>query len=103
MMDSVSPFLDYYSKVFDFLHHIYRNMLSQNSSPNMNRNSLMLSVALGWLFEIPVIPETMFTNFSERMSCDSELRNSTSALDKMNLVDQHLLYTCCPYRCELSI
>ncbi|CAB3994392.1 Hypothetical predicted protein [Paramuricea clavata] len=97
-MDGVSPFLDYYNEVFDFLHQIYRTTLT---SVDMSRNNLMLSVGLGWLFEMPVIPDTMFTKSSEKISSVYQPTNSCSVWDKIDLVDQHLLYTCCPYLGEL--
>jgi hypothetical protein len=68
---------------------------------------------------MPVIPDTIFTKSSKKIASDTAHTDSSSAWvrlyyqssnnilqiliyiiltqDKMDLVDQHLLYTCCPY------
>ncbi|KAI4804849.1 hypothetical protein KUCAC02_026461 [Chaenocephalus aceratus] len=53
---------------------------------------------LGWLFQIPVIPEDIFfTNeFTEVAKLEDGITNA-AGLDCIPLVDQQLLYTCCPF------
>ncbi|KAB1277127.1 Codanin-1 [Camelus dromedarius] len=65
-------------------------------------NKLLLLAVLGWLFQIPTVPEDLF--FLEEGQLDAfevDTVASEHGLDSMPVVDQHLLYTCCPYIGEL--
>jgi len=65
-------------------------------------NKLLLLAVLGWLFQIPTVPEDLF--FLEEGQWDAlevDTVASEHGLDSMPVVDQHLLYTCCPYIGEL--
>lgn len=61
-------------------------------------NQLLMVAVLGWLFQIPVIPEDLFftSDFTEEAELE-ESSTSTQGLDGLPLVDQQLLYTCCPF------
>ncbi|XP_070325182.1 codanin-1 isoform X2 [Odocoileus virginianus] len=74
LADHIVPMLDYYRSVFTLLLHLHRSLvLSKESEGEMCfLNKLLLLAVLGWLFQ-----------------------------DSMPVVDQHLLYTCCPYIGEL--
>ncbi|XP_014844265.1 PREDICTED: codanin-1 [Poecilia mexicana] len=61
-------------------------------------NKLLLVSVLGWLFQIPVIPEDIFfTNEFTALVKDEGSATGSAGLDCIPLVDQQLLYTCCPF------
>ncbi|XP_032883687.1 codanin-1 [Amblyraja radiata] len=62
-------------------------------------NKLLILAVLGWLFQIPVVPEEIF--FNEEKIDEFGTNVSDQALDSVPLVDQQLLYLCCPYLSEL--
>uniref|UniRef100_UPI00398ECD18 codanin-1 n=1 Tax=Pristiophorus japonicus TaxID=55135 RepID=UPI00398ECD18 len=99
MVDHVAPFLDYYHRVFTLFLHLYR-CLDLTSAQNGNfLNKLLILAVLGWLFQIPAVPEEMF--FNEEKIDVVETNLSDQGLDSVPLVDQQLLYLCCPYLSEL--
>ncbi|XP_027427643.1 codanin-1 isoform X4 [Zalophus californianus] len=104
LADHIVPLLDYYRSIFTVLLHLHRSLvLSKESEGEMCfLNKLLLLAVLGWLFQIPTVPEDLF--FLEEGQWDA-LEVATVAsehgLDGMPVVDQHLLYTCCPYIGEL--
>ncbi|XP_073494956.1 codanin-1 [Phyllobates terribilis] len=104
LVDCVAPCLDYYRKVFCLLLHIYRNKLILTDEKEMNiLNKLLLLAVLGWLFQVPALPEEMF--FDSEAAQDEisvEMLVSIQGLDGVPLVDQQLLYNCCPYIGELK-
>ncbi|XP_058594016.1 codanin-1 isoform X5 [Neofelis nebulosa] len=104
LADHIVPLLDYYRSIFTLLLHLHRSLvLSKESEGEMCfLNKLLLLAVLGWLFQIPTVPEDLF--FLEEGQLDNfEVDTVTSehGLDGMPVVDQHLLYTCCPYIGEL--
>ncbi|XP_041315879.1 codanin-1 isoform X3 [Pyrgilauda ruficollis] len=72
LVDHIAPFLDYYRKVFGLLLQVYRLMVLSEDKEMSFLNKLLILAVLGWLFQ-----------------------------DFVPLVDQQLLYTCCPYLGEL--
>ncbi|NXB70832.1 CDAN1 protein, partial [Donacobius atricapilla] len=102
LVDHVAPFLDYYRKVFGLLLQIYRLMVLSEDKEMSFLNKLLILAVLGWLFQVPSVPEELFfttDDRQERFMLDTV--TSTQALDFVPLVDQQLLYTCCPYLSEL--
>ncbi|KAF4017347.1 hypothetical protein G4228_008701 [Cervus hanglu yarkandensis] len=104
LADHIVPMLDYYRSVFTLLLHLHRSLvLSKESEGEMCfLNKLLLLAVLGWLFQIPTVPEDLF--FLEEGQLDVfevDTVASEHGLDSMPVVDQHLLYTCCPYIGEL--
>nr|KAF6355161.1 hypothetical protein mMyoMyo1_011360 [Myotis myotis] len=104
LADHTVPMLDYYRSVFTLLLHLHRSLvLSKDGEGEMCfLNKLLLLAVLGWLFQIPTVPEDLF--FVEEGQVDVfEVDTNTSehGLDGVPVVDQHLLYTCCPYIGEL--
>ncbi|XP_012369307.1 codanin-1 [Octodon degus] len=102
--DYIVPLLDYYRSIFTLLLHLYRSLvLSREGEGEMCfLNKLLLLAVLGWLFQIPTVPEDFF--FLEECQVDAlEVDTATSerGLDSVPVVDQQLLYTCCPYIGEL--
>ncbi|NXY32190.1 CDAN1 protein, partial [Pomatorhinus ruficollis] len=102
LVDHVAPFLDYYRKVFGLLLQVYRLMVLSEDKEMSFLNKLLILAVLGWLFQVPSVPEELFftaDDRQERFMLDTV--TSAQALDFVPLVDQQLLYTCCPYLSEL--
>ncbi|XFF81723.1 PREDICTED: codanin-1 isoform X1 [Capra hircus] len=104
LADHIVPMLDYYRSIFTLLLHLHRSLvLSKESEGEMCfLNKLLLLAVLGWLFQIPTVPEDLF--FLEEGQLDVfevDTVASEHGLDSMPVVDQQLLYTCCPYIGEL--
>ncbi|XP_039744313.1 codanin-1 isoform X3 [Pteropus medius] len=104
LADHIVPMLDYYRSIFTLLLHLHRSLvLSKESEGEMCfLNKLLLLAVLGWLFQIPTVPEDLF--FLEEGQVDTFEVDTVAlehGLDGMPVVDQHLLYTCCPYIGEL--
>ncbi|XP_021528785.1 codanin-1 isoform X1 [Aotus nancymaae] len=102
--DHVVPLLDYYRGIFTLLLRLHRSLvLSQENEGKMCfLNKLLLLAVLGWLFQIPTVPEDLF--FLEEGPSDAFEMDTVApehGLDSMPVVDQQLLYTCCPYIGEL--
>uniref|UniRef100_A0A8C4UPT1 Codanin-1 C-terminal domain-containing protein n=1 Tax=Falco tinnunculus TaxID=100819 RepID=A0A8C4UPT1_FALTI len=81
LVDHIAPLLDYYRKVFCLL---LLTVLSEDKEMSF-LNKLLILAVLGWLFQV-VSPV---------------LLKSAKTVDSVPLVDQQLLYTCCPYLGEL--
>ncbi|XP_032153637.1 codanin-1 isoform X8 [Sapajus apella] len=60
--DHVVPLLDYYRGIFTLLLRLHRSLvLSQDNEGKMCfLNKLLLLAVLGWLFQIPTVPEDLF-------------------------------------------
>ncbi|KAM4829651.1 codanin-1 isoform 3-T3 [Thomomys bottae] len=102
--DHIVPLLDYYRSIFTLLLHLHRCLiLSQEGEGEICfLNKLLLLAVLGWLFQIPTVPEDLF--FLEEGHVDAfevDPVASEHGLDSVPVVDQQLLYTCCPYIGEL--
>ncbi|XP_072195102.1 codanin-1 [Excalfactoria chinensis] len=102
LVDHVAPFLDYYRKVFCLLLQIYRLMILSEEKEMSFLNKLLILAVLGWLFQVPSVPEELFFATDVRQEgLVMDTVTSAQALDSVPLVDQQLLYTCCPYLGEL--
>ncbi|NWH62913.1 CDAN1 protein, partial [Geococcyx californianus] len=102
LVDHIAPFLDYYRKVFCLLLQVYRLMVLSEDKEMSFLNKLLILAVLGWLFQVPSVPEELF--FTPEVGQDGlmvDTVTSAQALDSVPLVDQQLLYTCCPYLGEL--
>uniref|UniRef100_A0A6Q2YTS5 Codanin-1 C-terminal domain-containing protein n=1 Tax=Esox lucius TaxID=8010 RepID=A0A6Q2YTS5_ESOLU len=96
MLDYTGPFLLCYRNVLGLLLSLYRRMALSRGGEVCYLNQMLLVAVLGWLFQIPVIPEELF--FSSDFSLDSSGPfKGVSFQDGLVLVDQQLLYTCCPF------
>ncbi|NXW94187.1 CDAN1 protein, partial [Alopecoenas beccarii] len=102
LMDHIAPFLDYYRKVFCLLLQVYRLMVLSEDKAMSFLNKLLILAVLGWLFQVPSVPEELFFTTDVRQEgLMMDTVTSAKALDSVPLVDQQLLYTCCPYLGEL--
>ncbi|XP_058017973.1 codanin-1 isoform X3 [Ahaetulla prasina] len=102
LMDYIAPFLNYYEKIFSLLLQLYRYLLLSEDKKMCFLNKLLILAVLGWLFQVPTVPENLFFAGevrSEELSLESV--TTVQDLDSVPLVDQQLLYTCCPYLGEL--
>uniref|UniRef100_A0A8C8B7Y8 Codanin-1 C-terminal domain-containing protein n=1 Tax=Otus sunia TaxID=257818 RepID=A0A8C8B7Y8_9STRI len=98
LVDHIAPFLDYYRKVFCLL---LLMVLSEDKEMSF-LNKLLILAVLGWLFQVPSVPEELFfTTDIRQEGLMMGTVTSAQALDSVPLVDQQLLYTCCPYLGEL--
>ncbi|XP_034531255.1 codanin-1 [Notolabrus celidotus] len=98
MLDFVGPLLICYRTALGTLLLLYRRMLLGKCGEMGYLNKLLLVSVLGWLFQIPVIPEDIFftDDFSKVANLEDSVTSATG-LDCIPLVDQQLLYTCCPF------
>ncbi|XP_075283532.1 codanin-1 [Opisthocomus hoazin] len=102
LVDHIAPFLDYYRKVFCLLLQVYRLMVLSEDKEISFLNKLLILAVLGWLFQVPSVPEELFFTTDVRQEgWVMDTVTSAQALDSVPLVDQQLLYTCCPYLGEL--
>ncbi|XP_010149010.1 PREDICTED: codanin-1 [Eurypyga helias] len=102
LVDYIAPFLDYYRKVFCLLLQVYRLMVLSEDKEMSFLNKLLILAVLGWLFQVPSVPEELFfTTDARQEGFMVDTVTSAQALDSVPLVDQQLLYTCCPYLGEL--
>ncbi|NWW52119.1 CDAN1 protein, partial [Pedionomus torquatus] len=102
LVDHIAPFLDYYRKVFCLLLQVYRLMVLSEDKEISFLNKLLILAVLGWLFQVPSVPEELFFTTDVRQEgLVLDTATSAQALDSVPLVDQQLLYTCCPYLGEL--
>ncbi|CAK6965964.1 codanin-1 [Scomber scombrus] len=98
MLDFVGPLLLCYRTALGTLLLLYRKMLLGRCGEICYLNKLLMVSVLGWLFQIPVIPEDIFftSEFTEVAKLEDS-NTTTTGLDCILLVDQQLLYTCCPF------
>lgn len=102
LVDHVAPFLDYYSRVFTLLLYLYRCMVLSEEKEMGFLNKLLILAVLGWLFQVPTVPEEMFfTSEAKQDDFPVDIVATAQGLDYVPLVDQQLLYICCPYLSEL--
>ncbi|XP_054469557.1 codanin-1 [Anoplopoma fimbria] len=98
MMDIIGPLLLCYRTALGKLLLLYRRMLLGRCGEICYLNKLLMVSVLGWLFQIPVIPEDIFfTNEFTEVAKLEDGTTSAAGLDCIPLVDQQLLYTCCPF------
>ncbi|XP_041809480.1 codanin-1 [Chelmon rostratus] len=98
MLDCVGPLLLCYRTALGTLLLLYRRMLLGRCGEMCYLNKLLMVSVLGWLFQIPVIPEDIFfTNEFTEVAKLEDSSKTAAGLDCIPLVDQQLLYTCCPF------
>ncbi|XP_008194510.1 codanin-1 isoform X2 [Tribolium castaneum] len=98
MLDTVTLKLPYYTQIQNTLYWIYRNF-NWGPSPNI----YLIKFCLGWLFELPHIPDNNALYFTtEETTQNSTESPKTSYIDQLEIVDQDILYFCCPYLNEIK-
>ena len=132
MMDHASLRLPYYKTVLEMLYCIYRASNYHgitNSDEFMSlKTAVLLKLVIGWLFELPIFPTELYYSWrskyndkSLKMFCESlqsinipecSLTDAETSvisvkhclfLDKSDIVDDRILYSCCPFLRELNI
>ncbi|KAJ8289625.1 hypothetical protein GJAV_G00003470 [Gymnothorax javanicus] len=96
MLDFTGPFLQCYKQALCLLLHLYRGAVLRRDGNICYLNQLLVLALLGWLFQIPVIPEDLFFS-SDPVTELLDWPAASQGLDCLPLVDQQLLYTCCPF------
>lgn len=96
MLDTVTLKLPYYIQVHSSLFWIYRNF-DWGPDPNI----YLIKFCLGWLFELPHIPDHNYLHFCTE-TLPSEQSTSKTFIDQLEIVDQDILYFCCPYLDEIK-
>ncbi|KAI8486942.1 negative regulation of DNA replication [Branchiostoma belcheri] len=102
MMDPMAPKLDSYKEILSILLHIHRS-IHHSPSSFLSTSQLLVLLMLGWLFQVPAILTNMITLHpdADELVVPNFNRNNCISLDSIQVVDQQLLYTCCPYLGEL--
>ena len=132
MMDHASLRLPYYKRILEMLYCIYRasnHHSIMNSEELMGQKTgILVKLVIGWLFELPAFPKELYYSWQSKYSdkalkmiCEKQQaiinneNNLTEAdtsvvsikhclfLDKLEMVDDRILYSCCPYLRELNI
>lgn len=124
MMDPASLCLPYYTHILEFLYYLYRASESINLPNRANfmsrQTCILLRFSLGWLFELPHFPKHLYfhwqSNYNNQKlkllgfpedesfaaSTVLESPRNTFILDKLDIIDDKALYSCCPYLLELK-
>ncbi|XP_001601592.1 codanin-1 [Nasonia vitripennis] len=131
MMDHASLRLPYYKKILEMLYCIYRasnyHAITNSEEFMSQKAGVMIRLSIGWLFELPIFPSELYYSWQSKyndkalkMICEEEIINNiennlndaeTSVLsvkhslflDKLEMVDDRILYSCCPFLRELNI
>ncbi|KAJ8939318.1 hypothetical protein NQ314_011176 [Rhamnusium bicolor] len=117
MLDYVTLRLSYNISIYKILFDLYKNYETSFETSNYNYNISLVRFCLGWLFELPHFPDSEYFNFctstnsvdfkqigrqkgqKTKTKC-KEIKSK--ALDELNIVDQNILYICCPYLEEIK-
>lgn len=129
-MDSTSLRVPYYARVLDTLYCIYR-VVSNATFTSMNhlissQTAILLKFSIGWFFALPNFPADLYVSCQSayvkrdlKSLCPSEevlhwmsdkkqqfvvsSNVAKTRLDKLDIIDDELLYTCCPFLSEFRI
>ncbi|XP_015123289.1 codanin-1 [Diachasma alloeum] len=121
VLDPVAFRLPYYTKLCEILYYIYRNCHLLTSP----KGSLLITFTLGRLFELPNFPKDLYftwqLNFNDKRIKDRiasyfnhsegfedslvsvSPKKSDVPLDKLELIDDRAIITCCPFLKEFKI
>ncbi|XP_011502578.1 PREDICTED: codanin-1 [Ceratosolen solmsi marchali] len=131
MMDHASLQLPYYKRVLEILYCIYRTS-NYHSAINLGlisqKATALIRFTIGWLFELPIFPKELYFSWQSKYSdtnvgiiykiqqpinkleynlVDTETSivsiSNDLSLDKLEIIDERILYNCCPFLKELSI
>lgn len=106
MLDYVTVRLPYFTEVYELLFSLYASSFLLEQS--VDKSSLILiKFCLGWLFELPNFPsDQYFAWISKPLSRPLKFENSKRGqeikLDHLDLIDQVVLFACCPYLEEIK-
>ena len=122
-LDVASLRIPYYSRLLEMLYCIYR-ISDLDSFVNFKqfmseKTSVLIKFSLGWLFELPNFPTDLYfscqsSHTSKKLKTICQMKDqkmevsvSTSkrnlSLDKLDIIDDGVLYSCCPFLTEFKI
>lgn len=114
MLDYVTLRLPYYISMYRILFDLHKNCdkVLRNKSNVSNYNVSLVKFCLGWLFELPHFPDSEYFNFCTEslevgVACPKTPKPKSKTakertLDDLDLIDQNILYICCPYLDEIK-
>lgn len=104
MLDFITLKMPYYISVHKILFQVYKQY--NKTEKNCSYNTLLVKFSLGWLFELPHFPDLEFfanlygtDNFQQKFH---NINKNNKYIDDLNIVDQHILYTFCPFLEEIK-
>lgn len=122
-LDTASLRLPYYKQLLEILYCIYR--ISKLDVPFIfeqfisQQTLILIKFSLGWLFELPNFPTDFYFTWQSSHSeeklltlCKSEeekmqisiVNNKNDiTLDRLDIIDERVLYSCCPFLMEFKI
>ena len=133
MMDPATLRLPYYKIVLEMLYCIYRvstyYATSDSEKTFFHKTAVLVSLVIGWLFELPTFPQEFYHSclskysrkslkiISEKIVCVTERENNGMnnnndsiisikhclCLDRLEVIDDRILHLCCPYLRELNV
>ncbi|XP_058792806.1 codanin-1 [Phymastichus coffea] len=125
MMDYASLRLPYYKKVLEMVYCIYRisnyHAVVDSEELMTQQTTVLLKLCIGWLFELPTFPtelyyfwQAKYNHTTLKFMCENQpaivdtegsilsIKHSLF-LDKLEMVDNRILYSCCPFLREFNI
>lgn len=104
MLDFITLKTPYYISVHKILFQLYKKFI--NYEKKTSYNILLVKFSLGWLFELPHFPDSeFFTSLYETNNLQESLEKvnkNDKLMDDLKIVDQHILYTFCPFLEEIK-
>jgi codanin-1 len=126
-MDHASLRLPYYKRVLEILYCIYRTS-NYHLGLMSEKAAALIRFTIGWLFELPIFPKELYYSWQSKYS-DKDFKmifminnpidllgyslidietsiisvNHYLFLDKLEMIDERILYNCCPFLREFNI
>lgn len=105
MLDNVSLRLSCYNNLHDTLFAIYTyHKWTVKDDDIPMRNKALVTLSIGWLLELPQFPTEIYFNWlsdcTKRSVTPSKMNKI--CLDRMNIVDNSMLYNCSPFLEEIK-
>ena len=122
-MDIASLRLPYYTQLLEMLYCIYRisdsNSLVNSKQYMSLQTAVLIKFSLGWLFELPNFPINLYFTWqsshtwkklksiyqleNHKMEISVVLDKRNLSLDKLDIIDDNVLYSCCPFLTEFKV
>ncbi|XP_014235003.1 codanin-1 [Trichogramma pretiosum] len=131
MMDPITIRLPYFKKVLETLYCIYRTTnqcsIAKNEDFMSHKTAILIKLVIGWLFELPTFPKELYCSWQFKYNnailkaVHEKIQSSESNynlvedndsivsmkcsifLDRLQLIDERILYLCCPFLKEFKI
>ncbi|KAF1450422.1 Codanin-1, partial [Pygoscelis papua] len=92
LVDYIAPFLDYYRKVFCLLLQVYRLMVLSEDKEMSFLNKLLILAVLGWLFQVPSVPEELF--FTADVRQEGLMMDTVTSAQALGNDDCFCMFSC---------